>query len=235
MPPLALANLFWLGREHPLFRDLTLGEKLLLGLGRPCFRKILLGKGSTDNYTGLQGNTILLAQAQAATSLTLPPTATDLQDSLVVAFCRSIDEVKQTPMLMVRRNRYLECAATRKRTNPVYARASLDQEAVARDMPENGVPSSILKCAVPLPEGEDVKAEMDGPAKRQLLFTAAEPEGAAVEAEEDADASEPVQATTTSGSPSVLLGFDVAQDPEPATLFSVHLADTRREAGAGLF
>ena len=115
MPPLALSNLFWLGRQHPLFSDLTLGEQLLLGLGRPAFRKVLLGKGAAEeNYSGLNGNTILLAQAQAAVSLTLPPSVEDLQDSFVVAFCKSIEEVGQAKMLMVSRNRYLECLKIRK-------------------------------------------------------------------------------------------------------------------------
>ena len=49
MPPTALSNLLWLGREHPRIQDASLGTKLLLGLGRPCFRKLFLGKGQREN------------------------------------------------------------------------------------------------------------------------------------------------------------------------------------------
>ncbi len=39
----ALANFMWLGREHVLLQNSTPGLRLLLGLGRPCLRKLLLG------------------------------------------------------------------------------------------------------------------------------------------------------------------------------------------------
>ena len=42
MPRFALANCMWLGRQHPLLQNASLGLRLLLGLGRPCFRKLLL-------------------------------------------------------------------------------------------------------------------------------------------------------------------------------------------------
>ena len=45
MPRFALSNALWLGRQHPLLQNAGLGLRLLLGLGRPCFRKLLLGKG----------------------------------------------------------------------------------------------------------------------------------------------------------------------------------------------
>ena len=47
MPEYALANMLFLGRLHPLLQKHgTLGLRLLLGLGIPCFRKLLLGKGN---------------------------------------------------------------------------------------------------------------------------------------------------------------------------------------------
>ena len=63
MPRYALANQMFLGREHPLLQDSTPGLRLLLGFGRPCFRKLLLGKGrGEDRESGTTGNHILVSQ-----------------------------------------------------------------------------------------------------------------------------------------------------------------------------
>ena len=49
MPEYALANLLFLGRLLALLQKHdTLGLRMLLSLGRPCFRKLLLGKGAKD-------------------------------------------------------------------------------------------------------------------------------------------------------------------------------------------
>ena len=44
MPKYALSNLLWLGRERLTLQDASVGLRTLLALGRPCFRKLLLGK-----------------------------------------------------------------------------------------------------------------------------------------------------------------------------------------------
>ena len=103
MPPPALANLFWLGREHVLCQTASLGARMLSCLGRPVWRKLILGKGDKDEQEkGIGGNCILLAQArpeELATSL--PPTTQQVQDTFVVLFARSIDEVAKAQMLVV--------------------------------------------------------------------------------------------------------------------------------------
>ena len=77
LPEFALSNLLWLGREHPLLQQFgTLGLRMLLGLGRPCFRKMVLGKGNKDErQSGLTGNHILVAQPAAELGDVLPPTS----------------------------------------------------------------------------------------------------------------------------------------------------------------
>jgi hypothetical protein len=56
MPRFALANGMWLGRHHPLLQNASLGLRLLLGLGRPVLRKLLLGPGSReDRQSGCTG------------------------------------------------------------------------------------------------------------------------------------------------------------------------------------
>ena len=42
MPPKALANLDWGGREHALYQNLTMSTRTLLGLGRLVMRLVLL-------------------------------------------------------------------------------------------------------------------------------------------------------------------------------------------------
>ena len=105
MPPPALANLLWLGREHISWQTASLGTRMLSCLGRPVWRKLILGKGDKDEQEkGIGGNCILLAQArpqELATSL--PPTTAQMQDTLVVLFARSIEEVSRAQALVVNR------------------------------------------------------------------------------------------------------------------------------------
>ena len=86
MPPLALANLMWLGRQHPRFKDLNIATRLLLGKGRACMRQIFLGQGPRDEAgKGLIGNTILLSQAEATPTHILPALSKTL-DSFCIVF-----------------------------------------------------------------------------------------------------------------------------------------------------
>ena len=75
MPSPALANFFWLGRDHILCQRASIGTRMLSCLGRPVWRKLILGK--CDKYeqeTGIGGNSILLAQARPEDlAAALPP------------------------------------------------------------------------------------------------------------------------------------------------------------------
>ena len=54
-----------LGQSPPVYQGLTLGARLLLSKGRPCWRKLILGRGAEEDLQkGISGNTILLAQAR---------------------------------------------------------------------------------------------------------------------------------------------------------------------------
>ena len=105
MPPPALANLFWLGRAHILRHRASIGTRMLSCLGRLVWRKLILGKGDKDEQeTGIGGNSILLAQARPEDlAAALPPTAAQLQESFVVLFSRSIEQVGKAQMLVVNR------------------------------------------------------------------------------------------------------------------------------------
>jgi hypothetical protein len=87
MPRFALSNAMWLGRQHPLLQNGSLGLRLLLGLGRPCFRKLLLGRGRREErQSGATGNHVLVSHGAPSISEVLPPSSTQLSDSFVAIF-----------------------------------------------------------------------------------------------------------------------------------------------------
>ena len=90
---------------------------MLSCLGRPVWRKLILGKGDKDEQEkGIGGNCILLAQArpeELATSL--PPTTTQVQKTFVVLFARSIEQVSKAQALIVSRQEYIKLVQTRSR------------------------------------------------------------------------------------------------------------------------
>ena len=83
MPPPALANLLWLGREHILCQQASMGTRMLSCLGRPVWRKLILGRGSKEELEkGIKGNFIFLAQARPHDlAQSLPPKTEELQES----------------------------------------------------------------------------------------------------------------------------------------------------------
>ena len=194
MPPPALANLLWLGREHLLCQRASLGTRLLSCLGRAVWRKLILGSRAQahlghkdEKEKGVAGNCILLAEArpeELATSL--PPTTEQMQNTFVVLFCRSIEEVSRAQMLVVNRQDYIALVQTRQRVCPVYAEIPLDEERM-QQWPENDVPKELLACAQHLPETEKVCIATVGPASRPIHLDCNAHGAAKPDAEENAD------------------------------------------------
>merc|ERR1712020_162621 len=62
MPPQALANWNWGGREHPRYQNLPMAAKTLLGRGKLIARTVLLKPmdSTDDSEKALVGNTILV-------------------------------------------------------------------------------------------------------------------------------------------------------------------------------
>ena len=163
MPENALANLLWMGRQHPLLQNATLGLRLLLGLGRPCFRKLLLGRGKIeDREAGLTGNHVLVSQAADKMGDVLPPTSSQLSDHFVVIFGQSAEDLRKCQLLTVRRDSYKTLVDERCRTNPIFAEVRVSSTAVDA-LPTEGVPSQIAECAVHVPEADKYKATRAGP------------------------------------------------------------------------
>ena len=244
MPPLALANMMWLGREHLLYQNLTEGMRLLLSLGRVSWRKVILGKGLQDHQQqGIAGNTILLAQPSSdRIAECLPPTAQDLLGSLSVAFIKSRDDVKYANMFTVNRDQYARCVKLRKLMCPVFGNVVLSEVDTAA-LPENGVPECILQCAVHLPEAEKFTPCMEGPAgckdpsapQRPQEDNAhhTEEESAMNASEETCGGSSSLSSDTSPDHASavfseMLLGINETHVEDPANLFSVFQAKLKQ-------
>jgi len=191
LPPFALANGFWGGREHPLYQGVGLGTRMLLSRGRPCWRKLILGKGEEEEQQkGITGNHILLAQAQPEVDDVLPPTTESIQNSFVALFARSIDQVKKAQTLTVERQRYVQCLQLRKQVCEAFADTPIAEDRVL-NLPERGVPEQILACAQQLKEADQINPANVGPATRSHGFDAgtgdAEDEDNAEYEEQDVD------------------------------------------------
>ncbi len=79
MPRFALSNAMWLGRQHPLLQNASLSLRLLLGLGRPCFRKLLLGRGGKEeSQSGTTVNHVLVSPCSPSIRDFLPPSSLQL-------------------------------------------------------------------------------------------------------------------------------------------------------------
>ena len=77
MPPQALANWNWGGREHPKYQNLSMTQKSLLGLVKLIMRMVLLKPtdNTDESEKALVGNTILVAQpSPTMIAAELPPT-----------------------------------------------------------------------------------------------------------------------------------------------------------------
>ena len=153
----------WLGREHRLMQNASLGLRMLLGGGRACFRKLLLGRGpKEDLQSGLAGNHVLVSQAKPTKTPTLPPTADELSENFVAIFCKSVEEVEKSQFLRVSRGDYKILARERCAVNSAFASKSINWNAVD-EWPEIGVPSEIKRCAVQMPEAEHMQFATAGP------------------------------------------------------------------------
>ncbi len=89
-----LANWNWGGRLHPLYYNLSIATKALLGLAIMICRLVVLrhSEHEEDQHQGFVGNTILLAQPRPQDIMqTLPPQ----QTMKCLTTCRSASTVRR--------------------------------------------------------------------------------------------------------------------------------------------
>ena len=196
MPKFALSNAMWLGREHPLLQDASLGTRLLLGHGRPCFRKFLLGRGhKQDRESGTTGNHVLVSQGAPSIGQVLPPSSQQLSQSFVAVFGQDKEDLSKCQVLTVNREAYRILVQERVRVNSAFVNTVIDEEAVER-LPEHGVPQQLIECGVQMKEVDRYAATRCGPGTvRDPLEATAEADAASDEGSEapsdDADAGQP--------------------------------------------
>ena len=120
MPPLALANSFFGGRHHPVFRDASLATRMLSSSARLIMRQLFLGRGGEDEvHKGMTGNTMLISQPSPEYDHVVPNLAS-LNDGLVVLSCRSVDDVSKAQMLFVIHEQYRFMVQHRQKGVPIF-------------------------------------------------------------------------------------------------------------------
>ena len=128
MPRFALSNAMWLGRQHTLLQNASLGLRLLLGLGRSCFRKLLLGAGRREErQSGTTGSHVLVSQASPSIREVLPPSSRQLSDSFVAVFGQDKEDLSKCQLLTVSQSAYKTLAEERVLVNSAFARTTIDQ------------------------------------------------------------------------------------------------------------
>ena len=190
MPPRALANWNWGGREHPMYQNLTMSMRTLLGLGRFLMRLVLLKPQDDSDATekALVGNTILVAQpAPTLIAAHLPPTEAQQAKYFNVIYGGAKEKLGEKKSLRVNRAEYLECARLRAERCPLFAAVEISEEVALAHLPEEGVPNGISRGAIEMATIEHFAPNLSGPATRGEPFRRAEDEGGeddAAEAEE---------------------------------------------------
>ena len=176
LPPRALANDMWGGREHPLYQRLrTLpAAKMLLGQGRVLYRKVVLnkkhGREALEAQHGLQGNTTFIAQPKtSAIEKVLPPPMSAVGDTLQVIFSVSRQDVAKAQPLQVPRTLYLQCAQLRRDRCALYQDVTVDVQRAEETLRDDEAPPEIVAAAVHLSEANLFRPNLTGPAGSELV------------------------------------------------------------------
>ena len=198
MPPQALANWNWGGREHPKYQNLSMAMKNLLGLVKLLMRMVLLKPtdNTDESEKALVGNTILVAQpSPEMIAAELPPTEAEQAAYFNVVYGAGASEHASSKLgkkkaLTIDRQEYLECARIRAERCPLFAQHTINVAEASKRLPENGVPPGILRGAVEMETLEYVAPNLSGPATNQSPFSADNDEDNANNAEEHLDEAE---------------------------------------------
>ena len=132
-------------------------------------RQLFLGRGASDEtHKGMTGNTMLISQPSPTYNQILPNPNT-LPDSMVVLFCKTVEDVSKAQVLIVNRSNYRAMVYHRKQVCPVFASTVIDNDAIDK-LPENGMPDIVIQNATHMPEVTNVKTTIHGPANRVPIF-----------------------------------------------------------------
>ena len=191
MPPQALANGNWGGREHPKYQALSMATKELLGLGKLIARMVLLKPmdSTDDSEKGIVGNTILVAKpSPEMIAAELPPTESQQAQYFNVVYAAGAGEhgssnLHKKKALIVDRQEYLECAQIRRERCPLFADKPINVAEAGQRLPMIGVPHGIEQGAVQMESLQHFHPTLSGPATAGTPFCADEDKEEADDAE----------------------------------------------------
>ena len=170
MPFFALANWNWGGRLHPLYYNLSIATKALLGLAIMVCRLIVLrhSEHPDDQEKGFVGNTILLTQPRPEEIIQkLPPPDAEVSKYMSVCFnnqSMTTADVGKHRALEIDPEEYIRCSELRKKVCPVFAEVQLDEQQLRTQWPDRAVPTAILQGAQAMDTLHTFKPTLDGPA-----------------------------------------------------------------------
>ena len=173
MPPKALANWNWGGREHPAFKGLSLATRSFLGIGRMLMRLILLKpKGQADETEkALVGNTILVSQANPQQICSaLPPSAEEQAEYFNVVYSGASERVTTEKAFRVDRAQYMECVRLRAQRCPLFAQYPVDGSKAQDAFVVDGVAPGISAGAIEMSTVEHFAPNLTGPATYTAKF-----------------------------------------------------------------
>jgi len=175
---------------------------------------------------------MIVTQANA-TYKQVVPDVNHVLSGLTVMFCRTVDDVNNAHTLTVQPDQYATAMRRRILVCPTFANVVLDEEAVARDLPTDGVPPAFIENAVPMPSAATLRTTMIETASRHSQFGPNPEEDANQDEDEDGaaissvsdDASKNVETISCHADRTndfeTVIGIDTASE-EPA----VHLFET---------
>ena len=207
MPPQALANWNWGGREHPRYQNLTMACKSLLGLGKLIMRMVLLKPtdNTDESEKAIVGNTILVAKpSPEIIAAELPPTVSQQTQYFNVVYAAGATEhgsskLPKKKALTIDRQEYLECAQIRKERCPVFADKHINVEEAQHRLSETGVPNGIEQGAVQMEVLQHFQPTLSGPATIASPFCADQKQDDEDEAEAEQDGECIEEKTSDSG------------------------------------
>ena len=170
MPFNALANWNWGGRVHPLYYNLSIATKALLGLAIMVCRLVVLrhSEQPEDQEKCFVGNTILLTQPRPEEIMQkLPPVDAEVSKYLSVCFnnqSMTTADVGKHRALEIDPEEYIRCSELRKKVCPVFAEVQLDEQEFRTQWPDRAVPTAILRGAQAMDTLHTFNPTLDGPA-----------------------------------------------------------------------
>ncbi|KAJ7029808.1 hypothetical protein C8F04DRAFT_962425 [Mycena alexandri] len=158
VPPLALANGFWIGPIPEVLQGLSFAEKLLVARIRHnrCLVRVSSGRAK------MTGNVIMFSNPILKVYKELPPSRAELEDVLAFIFTGPVqptpDDFARTPML-VRRNKVADALAWLKINHRDYCDLVISEEHL-RSYDLAGVPVVVDYKRTELDDGNKLPSEL---------------------------------------------------------------------------